>query len=128
GSVESTSTPGAVTSTSSLRLENGARASASSTAPTETTSALPAGYSTALVPSLPAAATSTDPPRPPRSQAYFTAAAMVREAPPPRLMEMTLAPWSCVQRMQAATSASLPLPSAESALQTTSGEENATPA
>src|SRR3954462_2498250 len=54
---------------------------------------------------------------------------MVRDAAgPPRLIEMTFAPWSWVQRMHAATSASLPLPSADSALQTTSGDEKATPA
>src|SRR5213080_728338 len=53
---------------------------------------------------------------------------MVRDAEPPRLIEMTFAPSSWTQRMHAATSASVPPPSSSSALHTISGEEKATPA
>src|SRR5437763_1835313 len=52
-----------------------------------------------------------------------------RYAGPPRLIEMTLACLRCAQAMHAATSATVPEPSdPPSALQMSSGEENAMPA
>src|SRR3954466_4730750 len=71
----------------------------------------------------------TLPVAPPLAHAYWTACCSVVDAPPPRLIEMTLAPLSCAQRMQLATSDVEPWPSGPpSALHIASGELNATPA
>src|SRR6478609_8964661 len=61
GTVDSTPTPGPASSTSALNCEKDATALFTATAATETTVANPAGYSTALVPPLPAAAISRRP-------------------------------------------------------------------
>src|SRR3954466_1641210 len=64
----------------------------------------------------------------PLFQARWTALCSVVESPPPRLIEMTLAPWSVSQLMQFATSDVEPEPSGPpSARHIASGELNATP-
>src|ERR687894_2557722 len=61
---------------------------------------------------------STEPFAAPLFQAFTTAFLSVVDSPPPRLIEMTLAPRVCVQLMQFATSEVRPVPAAvRSALQ-----------
>src|SRR5215208_355972 len=70
----------------------------------------------------------TLPVAPPLAHAYWTACCSVVEEPPPRLIEITLAPLSWAQRMQLATSDVEPWPSGPpSALHMASCELNATP-
>ncbi len=117
GTVDVIETPGATTSSSEPSFEKAVLPSVSVTAPTAITLEPHAGAAMALVnPLLPVAATTTTPASTARllAIAVGSLSQLPGNAPPPRLIEITSAPFATHQSIPAITSSANPEPPAPS--------------